>query len=214
MKEKETIKISLSTVFLILTIIVIIIMTFFIFKFYNENSIAKNDVAQLNNQIKNLENTISNLQQPTHNISNSNDLTNTTTAINTSKDSASTKNDNNIKLKMGMYTVNEIQSDENGVSNEECGVEIKENNEFKIYMGWGTWHSGKYEITDNSLICKSTLFEWESGDYGQRNTNVTFTFKIINNNKLELTNIDINDTNNEKLIYKDGLTIGMTYSIK
>ncbi len=213
MKEKETLKIGLSTFFLILAIIVIIIMAFFIFKLYNENSIVKNDVTQLNNEIRNLkENTIGNLQSSTHNISNSNDLTNTT--MNTLKDSTSTKNNNNIKLKMGTYTVNEIQSDENGVSNEECGVEIKENNEFKIYMGWGTWHSGKYEITDNSLICKSTLLEWESGDYGQKNTNVIFTFKIINNNKLELTNIDINDTNNEKLIYEDGLTIGMTYSIK
>ena len=56
--------------------------------------------------------------------------------------------------------------------------------------------------------------EWESGKYGSRSTDVIFTFKIISNNKLELSNIDINDSNSEKLVYKEGLTVGMTYSIK
>ena len=81
-------------------------------------------------------------------------------------------------------------------------------------MGWGAWHSGKYEIKNNTLICKSTLLEWESGEYGSRSTNVIFTFKIVDKSKLELSNIDINDSDNEKLVYKEGLTEEMTYSIK
>ena len=81
-------------------------------------------------------------------------------------------------------------------------------------MGFGSWHSGKYEIKNNNLICKSTLLEWESGEYGSRSTDVVFTFKIVNNNKLELSDIDINDNNSDKLVYKEGLTVGMTYSIK
>ena len=81
-------------------------------------------------------------------------------------------------------------------------------------MGWGVSHSGKYEIKDNNLICKSTLLEWEGGaGDGNRKTDVVFTFKIINDNKLELSSIDINDKNTKNLIYNDGLTIGMTYSI-
>ena len=117
-------------------------------------------------------------------------------------------------LKLGNYTVNEIKLDDAGVSNEECGITLQENNEFQIYMGWGAWHSGKYEIENNTLICKSTLLEWESGEYGSRSTNVIFTFKIVDKSKLELSNIDINDSDNEKLVYKEGLTEGMTYSIK
>lgn len=120
----------------------------------------------------------------------------------------------NLSLKLGDYTVNEVSEDEAGVSNYECGVEIKSNNEFEIYMGWGAWHSGKYEIDNNKLICKSILFNWESGSAGSRETDVVFTFDIIETNKLQLSNIQINDEDSDKLIYDEGLTIGMTYSIK
>lgn len=119
-----------------------------------------------------------------------------------------------IKLKTGNYTVNEVREDEAGVSNEECGVEIKENKYFEIYMGWGAWHTGKYEIVDDELICKSTVFEWESGGYGRKDTDVVFTFKILDENLLELEDIEINDKENERVVYDDGLEIGMTYSKK
>ena len=81
-------------------------------------------------------------------------------------------------------------------------------------MGFGAWHSGKYEINNNKLICNSNLLESESGGYVKKSTNVIFTFNIINENKLELSDINIKDTKNEKLIYPEGLTVGMTYSIK
>lgn len=119
-----------------------------------------------------------------------------------------------ITLKTGNYTVNEVREDEVGVSNEECGVEIKENKYFEIYMGWGAWHTGKYEIVDDELICKSTVFEWESGGYGRKDTDVVFTFKILDENLLELEDIEINDKENERVVYDDGLEIGMTYSKK
>ena len=119
-----------------------------------------------------------------------------------------------IVLKPGNYTVNEIREDEAGVTNEECGVEIKENKYFEIYMGWGAWHTGKYEIVDDELICKSTVFEWESGGYGRKDTDVVFTFKILDENKLELKDIQINTEDKEGLVYDDGLEIGMTYSKK
>ena len=118
-------------------------------------------------------------------------------------------------LEIGNYTVNEIKLDEAGVSNEDCGIKLQDNNQFQINMGWGVWHSGKYEIKDNFLICKSTLLEWDGGaGPGNRVTDVTFTFQIINDNLLQLSNIVINDTNTQNLIYKDGLTVGMTYSKK
>lgn len=119
------------------------------------------------------------------------------------------------ELELGNYTVNEIRADEAGVTNDGCGVELKENNEFIIYMGWGAWHNGKYKIEENQLICSSTVLEWDGGaGPGSKSTDVIFTFNIVSENKLQLAEIVINDTKNEKLVYKDGLEIGMTYSRK
>jgi len=120
-----------------------------------------------------------------------------------------------IELEIGNYTVNEVKSDEVGISNEYCGVELLENNEFIVHMGWGYWHNGIYEIEDNKLICKSKELEWDGGaGPGSISTDVIFTFEIINDNKLKLDNIKINDTDNETLVFNDGLEIGMTYSKK
>ncbi len=119
------------------------------------------------------------------------------------------------ELELGDYTVNEIREDDAGVTNDGCGVKLMENNEFQVYMGWGAWHEGKYKIEKNQLICSSTLLEWDGGaGPGSKPTDVIFTFNIVNENKLQLINIVINDTENENLIYEDGLEIGMTYSIK
>ena len=119
------------------------------------------------------------------------------------------------ELPLGEYTVNEIQLDDAEVSNEGCGVTLKENNSFVVDMGWGKWHSGNYEIKDDMLICRSNEVAWDGGGGpGERATDVVFNFRIINENKLELVSIDINDPDTEKLIYDDGLKIGMTYSKK
>ena len=54
-EEKKTIKINLSTFFLILAIIVICIMGYFIYKLNNDITKATNQVSQLNNKITLLE---------------------------------------------------------------------------------------------------------------------------------------------------------------
>ena len=216
-------KINISNFFLIIAIVIIFIMGFFIYLLYNNNQKANMEIARLNEQLSAYESTINSLQSNINglqdNVTNlKGTIDNVSKIINsTESDDNSTSKDttkNNYNLKLGNYTVNEIKEDEGGVTNEECGVKLTENNEFKIYMGWGVSHSGKYEIKDNNLICKSTLLEWEGGaGDGNRKTDVVFTFKIINDNKLELSSIDINDKNTKNLIYNDGLTIGMTYSI-
>ena len=135
------------------------------------------------------------------------EIANTSTSTNVNKE--------NVELKLGNYTVNEINTDEDMPSNEDCGVRLLENNKFEIYMGFGAWHKGAYEIKDNNLICKSVSLEWDGGaGAGERKTDVTFTFGILTSNKLELKEIDINDKDNDNLIYKEGLSVGMTYSIK
>ena len=114
----------------------------------------------------------------------------------------------------GEYTVNQIAADEAGVSNEECGITLFADGSFQIYMGWGVWHEGSYALQDDRLICSSATLSWDGGGGpGSRDTDVTFTFLIREENLLELTDIQIRDTNTQNLIYTDGLTVGMTYSI-
>lgn len=70
MKEKEAIKISLSTFFLILAVIAIVIMGYFIFILNSEKNSETEKVSKLNNQISELEEKSSNLQEKIDNISN------------------------------------------------------------------------------------------------------------------------------------------------
>ncbi|MBQ2938600.1 MAG: hypothetical protein IJE05_07015 [Clostridia bacterium] len=70
MEEKKTIKISLSSFFLMLAILIIIIMTYFIYKFYNEKVLATKEIEKLNTQVISLENTVNNSQDTINTISN------------------------------------------------------------------------------------------------------------------------------------------------
>lgn len=63
MEEKKVVKISLSTLFLILAIIIIVIMTVFMYKFYNEKIESNEKTAELQTQVSNLNKTVSSLQE-------------------------------------------------------------------------------------------------------------------------------------------------------
>lgn len=63
MEEKKTIKISLSTFFLIIAIIAICIMGFFIYKLNTEKTTAIEQVKSLNNKVYNLEEAVNVLQE-------------------------------------------------------------------------------------------------------------------------------------------------------
>lgn len=82
MEEKKVTKISLSTFFLILSLIVIVIMAIFIYKFYNEKAEAIKKSSELQTQVNSLNGTVSDLQRKMDSISstiNSNSSTSTTT---------------------------------------------------------------------------------------------------------------------------------------
>ena len=70
MEEKKSIKVSLSTFFLIVAIIVIGVMGYFIYKLNDDKTKATEQVSELNNQIKSLENSVSSLQKAIENTSN------------------------------------------------------------------------------------------------------------------------------------------------
>ena len=74
MEEKKTIKISLSTFFLILAIIVIVIMGVFIFKFYNDKKVADSEVKELESTIDTLEGKINSLEEAIKDDGNSNSV--------------------------------------------------------------------------------------------------------------------------------------------
>lgn len=213
--EKKEGKISLSTIFLTIAFIVIVVMMCFMYKIYNDKEIADSKIEELTSQTNNLQSELNSLQDKVENTTQMiNNVEKTENLIEVDSKLNNTDNDE-IILELGNYTVDQVMDDEGGVSNSECGVELKENNEFIIYMGYGVWHLGKYELKNNQLICKSTQLEWDGGaGPGQKSTDVIFSFDIINQNKLKLLNIDINDKNNEKLVYPEGLSIGMTYSKK
>lgn len=226
MSERKELKISLSTFLLILSIIAIIIMAYFIYNLNNEKIAEIEKSKNLNTEISNLQNTVNKLQDKIDTISNtinSNSSTNNispegnTNTLASSDEISKLENisTNNINLKIGNYTVNEVLTNkEDGHSNSECGVYLKQNNKFEIYMGWGASLTGSYKIQGTRLICSADTRTWQDGDEGSRVTNVIISFEIENSNKLKLTDININDTNSEKLIYDDGLKVGMTYSIK
>lgn len=73
MEEKKSIKISLSTFFLILAIIVIVIMGVFIFKFYNDKKVSDSEVKELESTINNLEGKINSLEETINDNGKNND---------------------------------------------------------------------------------------------------------------------------------------------
>lgn len=214
MEKKEPIKISLPMFISIIVILVACICGFYV---YSQNQKLEKEITNLKEQISLSQTEKNELQEKLNSITrtiNSSDTEQNTEQQNTSNNSTYTV-ESTIIPKFGNYTVDQIKVDEAGVSNSECGVTLKDDNKFEIYMGWGASHSGIYEIKDNNLICKSNLLNWSAGPGdGSRKTDVIFTFNIISDNQLELTDIDINDTDKEKTVFNDGLKEGMTYSIK
>ena len=69
MEEKNSIKISLSTVLLILALVLIVILCIFIYKLYNEKIIANQNSLELQTQVNTLNETITVLQGKIDSIS-------------------------------------------------------------------------------------------------------------------------------------------------
>lgn len=86
MEEKKSIKVSLSTVFLILAIIAIIIMGYYIYNISAQNKIANEELNSLNTEISVLKDSVENYQQKIDSISNTLNSENNTTN-NSSEDS-------------------------------------------------------------------------------------------------------------------------------
>ena len=158
MREKNEIKISFSTFFLILAIIVIIVMAYFIYKFYNEKTLEAKKVSDLNSQINSLESTVNNLQGKINSISNT---INDDASIKTSNNLTET-NANNEKTEqiIKFLTSGKIISPEAsvGVGNPEMyyfttnGIFAYMNAPYFTKEGQTISSIGTWEIKDNNII--------------------------------------------------------------
>ena len=161
MEKKEPIKVSMSTFFLILAIIVIAVMGYFMFKLYNEKSIAEEKSNELNAKVSSLENVISNVQN----------TISTTTETNVKEPSKSNiAQQENQKLYSykdikGFYGFKrKIQDD----VEEYYYLYLYENGTFKYQYGTMSVSSiiGNYIIEDNKLILNKIFVG--GGDVGLR----------------------------------------------
>ena len=146
MEEKNTSKISLSTVFLILAIIVILVMGIFIYKLNNDKTAEIKKSTDLQAQVNNLNGTISELQGKIDSISqtiNSNNTTNNEDSINANNTNTIAANQDNstnniekaVKLSVGTFSVKNITDDE--LNDSVIGwINILENNKFELPRIW------------------------------------------------------------------------------
>lgn len=101
MEENKVTKISLSTFFLILSLIVIIIMGIFIYKFYNEKIEATKESDDLKTQVNSLTETVNNLQGKIDNISSTINSDNSTENTNSTNGTSFT--DEQVKIALSNY---------------------------------------------------------------------------------------------------------------
>lgn len=197
MEEKKSIKISLSTFFLILALIVIIAMAYYI---YIEKTNTDKEISTLETNAITMQNTINNLQQKVDNNSNTND-----------NESNITDSENLVtELTLGSYQVTKHIEDAAGVSYAEVGVTLASNNLCSVYEGFGSSFIGTYSIENNKMICNTIIRRGEEGGIGYDEGNIVFEFEIIDEDEIKLVNV-INKTNHT---YNDiALKSGMTYKL-
>lgn len=200
MEEKKSLKISLSTFFLILAIIVIIIMAYYIYITKKESN---KEIDDLKENAIGMQSTITNLRAK---------INNTTRPVNITIPDANTTNTiaksttTNSSLDLGTYTIDGVQvdsSDGSGISI----ITLSENNKFVIDLVYSGRYTGTYVIENNTLTCNASKEEIYAGGTSIKDTNAIFEFKIINNNNIEFdTTQNISD--------KFELNKNFSYSVK
>lgn len=176
MKEKKEIKISLTTLFLIIAIILIVIMGIYIFNLYKANQKSESSINELNTKINVLENSIKESKDE-ENIANTNNQINSNNIVNNSNES----NDVNYKIDGNYYEKN-AQCDEPSYTFSENG---------KVTYGSLWMCNGTYTIDKDVINIKFTSAEDPDGnkakvkDFGVEES-VKLT--IVNENELKDSN--------------------------
>ena len=184
--EEKKIKISLSTIFLIISILVIGVMGFFIYKLNNDNKNANIKLENLNSQVEQLKNEINSLKVNNKENKVENEIISTSTA----KDVKSVDL-NNYEFKSDTQNKYIITTDSRWITMQNDG-----GSNTNIY----------YQVDlDNNIICKVVeSYVANIGGTPEKRKNIDFTKRIDNNIQLEvkdlinevITKEDINESSN------------------
>lgn len=184
MDEKKVIKISLSTVFLIIAIIVICVMGYFLYISNSKTADMISNEKELNAKIAKLENEITSKQeqikaeQNSVNSSNlnSNEVSN---ANNTTSNSSIVKSSVTFSSLSGVYA-GDIKIEPGMSQDEETEVRLYlyENGSFKYddHPGLASCKIGYYTFDENNIILHEVLLG--ANDIGRTITSDTITLKI------------------------------------
>ena len=176
MEEKKTIKVSISTVLLILAIIGMGVMGYFIYKLNDEKTRATEQVSELNNQVKTLENTVSSLQKTIEEISNTNKTDTTANVTETKKEDEQSKSSTSFSTLSGLYQA-EVKIDDKWTG--DVSLSLQENGEFSYGNDPRTnaGVSGHYTFKDDILTLYKELSH-PNDVGGPYPTSGTITLKI------------------------------------
>ena len=183
MEEKKSIKISLSTFLLIITIIALGIMGVFLYKINYEKSKSTEQVSELNNQVKTLENSVSSLQKIIEETPNTNKTTTSTNETENKKEDEQSKNSISFSTLSGIY-----------VGDVEEGINLDGATKVKLYLyengsydyennpGLDSGSMGYYTFSDNELVLHEVLAC--GNDIGRTITSNTITLQINKDNSI------------------------------
>lgn len=104
MEENKSVKVSLSTVFLIFAIIAILIMGYYIYNISAQNKIANEELNSLNTEISHLKDSVETYQETINSISNTLNSENSNKNDVSSKDSENKNNTSNTTSKYSKIT--------------------------------------------------------------------------------------------------------------
>ena len=193
MEEKKAVKISLSTLFLILAVIVIIIMAVFIIKLNSEKSAEVEKSIQLQAQVNGLNGTVDNLQgkidsiSKTINYNNSNNanIQNSNTSLNVKTNTEVTKKNENKILLEGTYAFEAS----------DVGYQFDKKGNVSIFGNVDEQKGTYTTVRENEIevvLTVETVWNDETGESTSTPINRTEKIKVIDENTLLV--------NNEKLM--------------
>lgn len=191
MEENNVTKISLSTFFLVLTIIAIIVMGIFIYKLNNDKSAEIQKSTELQAQVNSLNGNIKDLQSKIDSINN-------TINSNTSSSTPNPKENSNVDNENSVFT--------KGIYKHENTKVTFDDTIFNIYLDENFSLNGIYEILDNkTIICNISEYTFNDHDGINRhnidkNEKWSISFNIKDEKSLEVKNIDLPDREVEIII--------------
>ena len=182
MEEKKSVKISVSTVLLFVSILVIAFMAYYI---YTEKTNYNKQIADLEAKTANMQDTIDNLQGKIDNISN--------TINNNSSTSDSNVDTNELVSLTGTYT------------NKNTKLTFNDK-KFNIFLDKNFSLNGSYEIVDNKIVvCNISEYTFNDPEGVvkhdiDKNEKWSISFNIKNEKSLEVKEINLPDRNTEIII--------------